>query len=95
MSTRDQRQTAFRNAGAILVLERMVEPEGYAQLRQEVIDGRLSFDEAVAKVEDYIPTSARNSSLRTSLAISSCTAGKNASAVRLQAELPSKPLSNL
>ena len=30
MSTRDQRQTAFRNAGAILVLQRMVEPEGYA-----------------------------------------------------------------
>ena len=49
MSTRDQRKAAFRQAGAILALEGMIEPEGYAQLRQEVIDGKLSFDEAVAK----------------------------------------------
>ena len=50
MSTRDQREAAFRDAGAILALEGMVEPEGYAQLRRNVIDGKLSFDEAVAKV---------------------------------------------
>ena len=49
MSTRDQRKAAFLQAGAILALEGMIEPEGYAQLRQEVIDGKLSFDEAVAK----------------------------------------------
>ena len=52
MSTRDQRETAFRDAGAILALEGMIEPEGHAQLRQEVIDGKLSFDEAVAKVKE-------------------------------------------
>ena len=50
MSTRDQRETAFRDAGAILALEGMVEPEGYAQLRQDVIDGTLSLDEAVVEV---------------------------------------------
>ena len=50
MSTRDRREAAFRDAGAILALERMVEPEGYAQLRQAVIDGTLSLDEAVVKV---------------------------------------------
>ena len=50
MSTRDRREAEFRDAGAILALEGMVEPEGYAQLRRNVIDGKLSFDEAVAKV---------------------------------------------
>lgn len=50
MNTRDRREAAFRDAGAILALEGMVEPEGYAQLRRNVIDGKLSFDEAVAKV---------------------------------------------
>ena len=39
-------------AGAILALEVMVVPEGYAQLRRNVIDGKLSFDKAVAKVRN-------------------------------------------
>ena len=49
-TTTEQRAAAFRNSKAILALEHMVEPAGYALLRQDVIDGRLSIPEAVARI---------------------------------------------
>ena len=48
--TTEQRAAAFANATAILALEGMVEPAEYGQLRQAVIDGRLSISAAVAVV---------------------------------------------
>lgn len=50
MSTREQREEAFRTSQAILALENMTEPADFAELRQEVIDGKLSFAEAVARL---------------------------------------------
>ena len=49
-TTTEQRAAAFRDSKAILALEHMVEPVGYAPLRQDVIDGRLSIPEAIARV---------------------------------------------
>lgn len=50
MSTPEQRAAAFQSSEAILALENMVEPEGFAELRKAVIDGTMSFDEAVAQL---------------------------------------------
>lgn len=49
-TTTEQRAAAFRDSKAILALEHMVEPAGYALLRQDVIDGRLSIPEAIARI---------------------------------------------
>jgi hypothetical protein len=50
MSTREQREAAFRESKAILALENMTEPAEYAKLRQDVIDGKLSIPDAVAQL---------------------------------------------
>jgi hypothetical protein len=49
-TTPEQRAAAFRDSKAILALEHMLEPAGYATLRQQVIDGTLSIAEAVERV---------------------------------------------
>lgn len=50
MSTREQREAAFRESKAILALESMAAPADYAKLRQEVIDGKLTIPDAVAQL---------------------------------------------
>ena len=50
LTTTEQRAAAFRDSKAILALEHMVEPSGYARLRQDVIDGKLSIPAAVAQL---------------------------------------------
>lgn len=50
MSTPEQRAAAFQSSQAILALENMVEPADFAELRQAVIDGTLTFDEAVIQL---------------------------------------------
>jgi hypothetical protein len=50
MNHSEQLEAAFAQASAILALEHMVPPEGHAQLVQDVIDGKLSTDEAIAQV---------------------------------------------
>jgi len=52
LTTTEQRAAAFRDSKAILALEHMVEPAGYAKLRQEVIDGKLSIPDAIARLVD-------------------------------------------
>ena len=49
-TTPQQRAEAFRESKAILALEHMVEPLGYAKTRQEVIDGTLSIPQAIARL---------------------------------------------
>jgi hypothetical protein len=46
-TTRVQRAAAFKESQAILALESMIEPAGYAQIRQRVIDGTLSIPDAI------------------------------------------------
>jgi hypothetical protein len=55
-TTRAQRATAFEESRAILNLESMVEPAGYAQIRQRVIDGTLSIPDAIADLVQQLKT---------------------------------------
>ena len=50
MNESERLEAAFAQASAILALEHMVPPEGHAQLVQDVIDGKLTTDEAIAQV---------------------------------------------
>lgn len=47
MSTSAERRTAFEHADAILALEGFVKTPEVALLQQTVIDGHLTFDQAV------------------------------------------------
>jgi hypothetical protein len=46
-ATRAQRAAAFEESKAILALESMIEPAGYAQIRHRVIDGTLTIPDAI------------------------------------------------
>ena len=43
-------QAALDESKAILALENMVEPQGHAQLRKDIVDGKLSIPDAVQKI---------------------------------------------
>jgi hypothetical protein len=48
--TRAQRAAAFEESKAILALENMIAPADYAQLRQYVIDGHLTIEQAIEQI---------------------------------------------
>ena len=48
--TKEQLTAAFEQADAILALEGMVKPADFEQVQQAVINGELTFDQAVAQV---------------------------------------------
>jgi hypothetical protein len=50
MTTQADLQAAFEQADAVLALEGMTRPEGFEQIQQAVIEGKLTFGEAVARV---------------------------------------------
>jgi hypothetical protein len=49
-TTRAQRAAAFKESKAILALESMIEPAGYAQIRQRVIEGTLTIPDAIEQL---------------------------------------------
>jgi len=49
-TTAAERQAALDESKAILALENMVEPQGHAQLRKDIVDGKLSIPAAVQKI---------------------------------------------
>jgi hypothetical protein len=50
MPNKAQLKAALEQADAILALEGMVKPAGFEVLQQAVINGELTFDQAVAQV---------------------------------------------
>jgi len=56
--TKDQLVAAFEQADAILALEGMVKPSDFEQVQQAVINGELTFDQAVAQVVAEVKASA-------------------------------------
>lgn len=57
---RDDLEDAFQQSKSILALEGMTEPASYGDVKQKVLDGVLTFEQAIAVLLEQAKQEARN-----------------------------------